>query len=238
MSAWALVTGSSKGIGRAVAVALAGQGASVLVHYGSDREGALATAGSCRAAGGEAEVVGADLAGSHEPVEEAVRAVGGVHTLVNCAGTTRDGLAVSMSDEDFALTLEVNLVAAFRLSRMVLPAMLRVRRGRIVNVASVVGMVGNAGQANYAASKGGLIALTRTLAREVGRRGITVNAVAPGLIRTRMTAGLAEEELLARVPARRSGTPEEVASVVAYLCSPGAGYVNGAVVPVDGGMSA
>jgi len=235
---WALVTGASKGIGAATAVALAGAGHDVLVHYGSDREGAEATAEACGKAGVETRTVAGDLSEGVTPLLDAVGEVGGVGALVNCAGLARDGLAVSMRDEDFALPLQVNLVAAFALCRGVLRGMLRARRGRIVNVTSVVGLHGNPGQANYAASKAGLVGLTKSLAREVGKRGITVNAVAPGFIDTAMTADLDAETIAGQVPAGRLGTADEVAAVVAFLCSDAAAYVNGAVVQVDGGLFA
>lgn len=236
--AWALVTGASKGIGAATAVALAADGRDVLVHYGSDREGAEATVEACVKHGVQARAVGADLRESVESLAQAIGEVGGVEVLVNNAGVNADGLVLSMRDEALALTLQVNLVAAFGLCRVALRGMLRQRRGRIVNVTSVVGLHGNAGQANYAASKAGLIGLTKSLAREVGKRGITVNAVAPGFIETAMTAGIDATDHLARVPVGRLGSPEEVAAVIAFLCADAAAYVNGAVVQVDGGLFA
>ncbi|MGH8884339.1 MAG: 3-oxoacyl-ACP reductase FabG [Egibacteraceae bacterium] len=235
---WALVTGASKGIGAATALALAADGRDVLVHYGSDREGAEAAVEACVKHGVEARAVGADLREGVEPLVKTIEEVGGVEVLVNNAGVTADGLMLSMRDEALALTLQVNLVAAFGLCRAALRGMLRSRSGRIVNVTSVVGLHGNAGQANYAASKAGLIGLTKSLAREVGKRGITVNAVAPGLIETAMTAGIDTTGYLARVPAGRLGSPEEVAAVIAFLCADAAAYVNGAVVQVDGGLFA
>jgi 3-oxoacyl-[acyl-carrier protein] reductase len=235
---WALVTGASKGIGAATALALAADGRDVLVHYGSDRDGAEATVEACVKHGVEARAVGADLRTSIEPLVDAIEGVGGVEVLVNNAGVTADGLMLSMRDEALALTLQVNLVAAFGLCKAVLRGMLRRRSGRIVNVTSVVGLHGNAGQANYAASKAGLVGLTKSLAREVGKRGITVNAVAPGFIETAMTAEIDTTDYLARVPAGRLGSPEEVAAVIAFLCADAAAYVNGAVVQVDGGLFA
>lgn len=237
-SNWGLVTGASKGIGAATAVALARQGRDVIVHYGRDREGAEKVAGTCAETGVHTRVVGADLREEVGPLVAAIDDVGGIRVLVNNAGMTADGLAMSMSDELFALTLQVNLAAAFALSRTALRGMLRARAGRIVNVSSVVGLHGNAGQANYAASKAGLVGLSKSLAREVGKRGITVNAVAPGFIETAMTADVASADFLARVPAGRLGTPQEVADVVAFLCSDAAAYVNGTVVQVDGGLFA
>jgi len=235
---WALVTGASKGIGAATAVALAADGRDVLVHYGGDREGAEAVAEVCAKHGVTARAVGADLRQGIEPLAKAIDEAGGVEVLVNNAGVTADGLVLSMRDKALELTLQVNLVAAFGLCRAALRGMLRRRGGRIVNVTSVVGLHGNAGQANYAASKAGLIGLTKSLAREVGKRGITVNAVAPGFIETAMTAGIDVDDVLTRVPAGRLGTPGEVAAVIAFLCGDAAAYVNGAVVQVDGGLFA
>lgn len=237
-SRWALVTGASKGIGAATATALAAAGHDVVVHYGGDREGAEAVAARCAEHGVDTRVVGADLATDFDALTSLVDEVGGVGVLVNNAGRAADGLSLSMTDEAFRDILEVNLTAAFRLSRAVLRGMLRARSGRIVNLTSVVGLHGNPGQANYAASKAGLVGLTKTLAREVGKRGITVNAVAPGFIATGMTEQLPAEEITARIPAGRLGEPEDVAAVVAFLCSPAAAYVNGAVVTVDGGLFA
>jgi 3-oxoacyl-[acyl-carrier protein] reductase len=235
---WALVTGSSKGIGAAVAVGLAADGYDVIVHYGADADGARAVAKRCEEHGVHTAVVGADLRSDCDPLLDAVGEVGGVGALVNNAGMTADGLAMTMSDDDFAVTWQVNVAAAFRLTRGVLRGMLRARSGRIVNLSSVIGLHGNPGQANYAASKAALVGMSKALAREVGKRGITVNAVAPGFIETAMTAHADSAAILERIPAARLGTPEEVAAVVRFLCSPDAGYVNGTVVQVDGGMFA
>jgi 3-oxoacyl-[acyl-carrier protein] reductase len=235
---WALVTGSSKGIGAAVAVGLAEDGHDVIVHYGRDEDGARAVAKRCEEHGVQTTVVGADLRAGCEPLLAAVGDVGGVGVLVNNAGVTADGLAMTMSDEDFALPWQVNVASAFTLTRAVLRGMLRARSGRVVNISSVVGLHGNAGQVNYAASKAALIGMAKTLAREVGKRGITVNAVAPGFIETAMTEQTDSAAIIERIPAARLGTAEEVAAVVRFLCSPQAGYVNGAVVQVDGGLYA
>lgn len=237
-SNWALVTGASKGIGAAAAVALATAGRDLLVHYGGDAQGAERTATACAEHGVQTRVVQADLREGVGGLEAAIEQVGGVGVLVNNAGLTVDGLALSMTDEAFAAPLQVNLTSAFALSRAALRGMLRARSGRIVNVTSVVGLHGNAGQANYAASKAGLVGLTKSLAREVGKRGITVNAVAPGFIETAMTAQIDSSSFLAQVPAGRLGEPDEVAAVIAFLCSAAAAYVNGAVVQVDGGLYA
>jgi 3-oxoacyl-[acyl-carrier protein] reductase len=235
---WALVTGSSKGIGAAVAVGLAADGHDVIVHYGGDADGARGVAKRCEEHGTRTAVVGADLAADPSPLLDAIAGVGGVGVLVNNAGLTADGLAMTMSDEDFARTWQVNVAAAFSVTRAVLRGMLRARAGRVVNISSVVGLHGNAGQVNYAASKAALVGMTKTLAREVGKRGITVNAVAPGFIATAMTDQVDSKALIERIPAARLGTAEEVAAVVRFLCSPQASYVNGAVVQVDGGLFA
>lgn len=234
---WALVTGASKGIGAATAAALAGDGYDVLIHYGGDREGAERTVAACTAHGVEARAVGCDLADDLAPLTEAMEEVGGISALVNNAGVTADGLAMAMKDEAFAAPWQVNVDAAFKLTRAALRRMVRARAGRIVMVSSVVGLHGNPGQANYAASKAALVGLAKTLAREVGGRGITVNAVAPGFVDTAMTSELGED-LVERIPAGRLGTPEDVAGAVAFLCSPRADYVNGTVLQVDGGLFA
>lgn len=235
---WALVTGSSRGIGAAIAVGLAADGHDIIVHYGRDEDGARAVAKRCEEHGKQTAVVGADLRGTCDPLLNAAKDVGGVGVLVNNAGVTADGLAMTMSDDDFALTWQVNVAAAFSLTRGVLRGMLRARAGRVVNISSVVGLHGNAGQVNYAASKAALVGVTKTLAREVGKRGITVNAVAPGFIETAMTGEVDTAAIVERVPAARLGTAEDVAAVVRFLCSPQAGYVNGTVVQVDGGLFA
>jgi 3-oxoacyl-[acyl-carrier protein] reductase len=237
----ALVTGASGAIGRACAVTLAGQGARVVVAYGSDEQGAQETADLVKAAGAEPVVAQADL---RDPgaARELVAAAGeaGVDVLVNNAGLTRDGLVLRMRDDDFTGVLEVNLVAAFRCTREALRGMLRRRWGRVISISSVVGLVGNPGQANYAASKAGLIGLTMSVAREVAGRGITVNVVAPGYVPSKLTDAMSEEArqaTLDQIPIGRLGTPEEVAAAVRFLAGEEAGYITGQVLAVDGGMT-
>jgi 3-oxoacyl-[acyl-carrier protein] reductase len=237
----ALVTGASGVIGRACALALAGQGARVVVAWSSDEQGAADTADQVKAAGAEAILAQADLT-QPGAAKELVTAAGpdGVDILINNAGVTRDGLLLRMRDEDFQRVLDINLVAAFRCTREALRGMLRRRWGRIISISSVVGLVGNPGQGNYAAAKAGLIGLSLSVAREVATRGITVNVVAPGYVPSRLTDAMSEEArqaILGAIPVGRVGTAEEVAAAVRYLASEQAGYVTGQVLAVDGGMT-
>ncbi len=236
----AFVSGASRGIGAATARALAGDGWPVAVNYARDEDGAQATVSAIEEAGGRALSVQADVAdadAAEQALSRAEDSLGPVAVLVNNAGVRADNLLLNLSDEDWAKVLEINLTAAFRLTRRALRQMVRARFGRIVNVASVVGPRANAGQANYAAAKAGLVGLTRTAAVEVARRGVTINAVAPGYIATTLTEDVGDE-VLGAVPARRAGTPEEVAACVRFLASPEASYVTGTTLYVDGGMSA
>jgi 3-oxoacyl-[acyl-carrier protein] reductase len=236
-----LVTGASRGIGAATARALAAEGWPVGVNYRRDRDGAERIAAEVRLHGGAALALKADVArkeASEQMLERLRGDLGPVLVLVNNAGQTADGLSMRLSDEDWERVLEVNLSAAFRLTRSLLGEMVRRRFGRIINVASMVGQRANPGQANYAAAKAGLVAFSRTVAAEVARRGVTVNAIAPGLIETEMTRDLPATGLAEAIPARRAGRPKEVAACVRFLASEEASYVTGALLNVDGGMSA
>ena len=239
-NATALVTGASKGIGAAIARALAQDGWNVGVNYRSDEDGANATVKAIEDAGGKAVAVHADVTDGDAKalIGEVENALGPVLALVNNAGVTRDGLALQLSDDDWDTVIGTNLSPAFRLTRDALRGMIKARYGRVVNITSVVGTKANVGQSNYAAAKAGLIGMTKTIAAEVARRGVTVNAVAPGFIDTGMTAELPTDEIAKVIPARRLGTPEDVAAAVRYLASEDAGYVTGTTLYVDGGISA
>jgi 3-oxoacyl-[acyl-carrier protein] reductase len=243
----ALITGASRGIGAATARALAADGWAVGVNYSRDSDGAESVAASIEEDGGTALALGADVAdgaAADEMLARLTEKQGPVLVLVNNAGMTADNLSMRLSDEDWSRVLDVNLTAAFRLTRAALGPMMRQRFGRVINVSSVSGLRANPGQANYAASKAGLIAFTKTVAAEVARRGVTVNAVAPGLIETELTRDFTGPEangssaLLEAIPARRTGSPGEVAAAIRFLASEDAAYVTGAVLPIDGGMSA
>ena len=237
----ALVTGASRGIGAAIAKSLAADGWPVGVNYRSDKDAADKVVAQIESDGGKAVAVGADVAdpGAAEELFKSVESHfdAPVLVLVNNAGITRDDLAPSLDDDQWSAVIETDLTAAFRLTRRALKSMMRARSGRIVNISSVVALRANPGQSNYAAAKAGLIAFTKTAAVEVARRGVTINAVAPGWIETEMTAGVSDD-LLKAVPARRAGKPEEVAACVRFLVSEEAGYVTGAVLSVDGGLAA
>ena len=239
----AVVTGGSRGIGRAVCVALAKQGCNVVVNYCHGEAAAAETAALCKELGVEAVTVQADVStaeGCKKLFEEAVNAFGRVDILVNNAGVTRDNLILRLSEEDFDTVLNANLKGAFLCCKEAARRMVRQRYGRIVNLSSVVGLRGNAGQVNYSASKAGLIGLTKSLAKELASRGVTANAVAPGFIETDMTNALPEaarSAMAAGIPAGRPGLPEEVARAVAFFAREDAGYITGQVLCVDGGMA-
>ena len=237
----ALVTGASRGIGRAIALELGSQGATV-IGTATSETGAQAISAALAEAGvaGRGELLDVTDAARSEALVEALQKEGkGISILVNNAGITRDNLAMRMKDEEWSAVIDTNLGAVFRMSRLVLRAMVRARYGRIVNITSVVGASGNAGQANYAAAKAGVAGMSRALAREVASRNITVNCVAPGFIETDMTRALSAEQsaaLIAQVPAGRLGQPQDVAAAVAFLASPQAAYITGATLHVNGGM--
>ena len=239
----AVVTGGSRGIGRAICLELARGGANVMLCYAGNEEAALDTAAACEALGAKADAMRCDVSKTDEVkalVDAALQQFGAVHILVNNAGITRDGLLMTMKEDAWDQVLDTNLKGAFLTMKAVARTMMKQRYGRIVNLSSVVGLHGNAGQVNYAASKAGVIGMTKSLAKELASRGVTVNAVAPGFIDTDMTAALpqaARDALLPTIPAQRLGAAEEVAQAVAFLASDQAAYITGQVLAVDGGMS-
>ena len=239
----AVVTGGSRGIGWAVCLELAKGGANVVLCYAGNESAANDTVAACEALGAKALAVRCNVADAGEVkalVDTAVKTFGRVDILVNNAGITRDGLLMMMKEEDFDAVLNTNLKGTFLAMRAVSRIMMKQRYGRIVNLSSVVGLRGNAGQVNYAASKAGVIGMTKSLAKELATRGVTVNAVAPGFIETDMTAAMpeaAKTATLASIPMARLGAPEDVAKAVAFLASDDAAYITGQVVRVDGGMA-
>ena len=237
----AVVTGAGRGIGRAIALALAGHGADVAV-LDMDEAGAGETAGLIERDGRKSLALGVDVS-SLTAVKEAINKIldlwDSIDIVVNNAGITRDNLLMRMKEDEWDSVIAVNLKGSFNLSKAVARSMMKQRSGCIINIASIIGMMGNAGQANYAASKGGLIALTKSLAKEMAPRGIRVNAVAPGFIATEMTDKIPEklrDEMVSAIPLGRMGEPDDVAAVVSFLTSPSAGYITGQVIVVDGGM--
>ena len=238
----AVVTGGSRGIGAAIAKKLASQGMTVIINYCGSEDRALAVKSEIEAAGGQAEAWRCDVSdcGQCEAfVKAVVEKYGRIDVLVNNAGITRDGLMMRMSDEDFSRVIDTNLKGTFYMMRFASRHMIKARKGRIINMASVVGLMGNAGQVNYAASKAGVIGATKSAAKELASRGITVNAVAPGFIDTEMTGGLSEkvqEQILTQIPLGTFGKPEDIANCAAFLASDEAAYITGQVIQVDGGM--
>ena len=237
----ALVTGASRGLGRAIALGLSRQGAAIAAVARSE-EALKETLETIKSAGGTAEAFAldvADTAAAEAVVEKVMARFTKIDVLVNNAGVTRDGLLARMTSEAWDAVINTNLKGAFNLTRTVGRVMVRQRSGRIVNISSVIGLMGNAGQANYAASKAGLIGFTKSVAREFASRGITCNVICPGFIETDMTRELSEDlrkKLLERIPLQRFGQPEDVAGVVSFLCSPAANYITGQILTVDGGM--
>ena len=238
----AVVTGASRGIGRAIVIRLAGEGATVVINYNGSKEKAEEVKQEIEGAGGKAAVCQCNVADFDQCqafIQKVIDEFGRIDILVNNAGITRDGLLMKMSEEDFDQVIETNLKGAFHTIRFASRQMLRQKSGRIINLSSVVGVTGNAGQANYAASKAGVIGLTKSAARELASRGITVNAIAPGFIETDMTSVLSEkvkEGAAAGIPLGAFGKPEDVAAAAAFLASDEAGYITGPVLHVDGGM--
>ena len=239
----AVVTGGSRGIGRAVCLKLAAGGANVVLCYAGNEAAARETVSACEALGAKALAVRCDVADADQVkalMDAAVQAFGAVHILVNNAGITRDGLMMLMKESDFDAVIDANLKGAFLCTKAAARIMMKQRYGRIVSLSSVVGLRGNAGQVNYAASKAGIIGLTKSVAKELAGRGVTANAVAPGFIDTDMTAAMPEAArtaTLASIPLGKLGTPEDVAEAVAFLASREAGYITGQVLCVDGGMA-
>jgi 3-oxoacyl-[acyl-carrier protein] reductase len=239
----ALVTGSSRGIGRAIALELARRGADIIVNYRSHAEAAEAVAEAIRGLGRRAAVLQADVSRAEEAaalVNEGRRALGGLHIVVNNAGITRDNLLMRMEESEWEAVLRVNLSGVFHVCKAAIRPLMRQRWGRIINIGSVSGLMGQVGQTNYAATKAGLIGFSKSLAREVGSRGITVNVIAPGFVPTEMTAKVDEgiqAQIKALIPLQRFGKAEEIAHAVAFLASEEASYITGVVLPVDGGLS-
>ncbi|MBW1889502.1 MAG: 3-oxoacyl-[acyl-carrier-protein] reductase [Deltaproteobacteria bacterium] len=237
-----MVTGGSRGLGRAICLAFSGPDTHICFNYNAAEDSAAETARLITAAGGSASYDKVDVASSEQVggfVKKTVREHGGLHVLVNNAGITRDGLVVMMKEKDWDDVIETNLKGAFNCIKAATRPMMKQRYGRIVNITSVVGVMGNPGQANYSASKAGIIGLTKSLARELASRNITVNAVAPGYVETDMTASLpdkAKEAMLAMIPLGRAGTPEEIAGLVEFLASDKGAYITGQVVHISGGM--
>jgi 3-oxoacyl-[acyl-carrier protein] reductase len=238
----AVVTGAGRGIGKAIALKLAQLGASIVINYRSSAKEAEEVISEIRSNGGKAEMVQGDVScfeDSERIIKFAVESFGKLDILVNNAGITKDTLLLRMKEEDFSKVLDINLKGVFNCTKHASNIMLKQKSGRIINISSVIGLIGNAGQANYAAAKAGIIGFTKSVAKELGTRGITANAIAPGFITTDMTEVLSDkvkEKLLENVPLKRLGSPEDVANLAAFLASDNASYITGQVINVDGGM--
>ncbi|MCF8000727.1 MAG: 3-oxoacyl-[acyl-carrier-protein] reductase [Halanaerobiales bacterium] len=238
----AVVTGSSRGIGAATAIKLAEEGADLVINYNSDRESAEETAAKVRELGRNALIVQGNVANSNDAknlIKSTIDEYGKIDILVNNAGITKDGLILRMKEEDFSSVIDVNLKGTFNCTKNAIRYMMKQRHGKIVNLSSVVGLMGNAGQANYAASKAGVVGFSKSIAKEVSKRGINVNVVAPGYIDTEMTEELpsqVKEDMLDSIPLNRFGEVEDVANVILFLVSPLSSYVNGQTINIDGGM--
>lgn len=239
----AIVTGASRGIGKAVALKLSALGANVAVVYAGNAEKANETVAEIESLGVKSKAYCCDISSfdsAKELIASVIEEFGGVDILVNNAGIVKDCLVLSMKEEDFDRVIDVNLKGTFNMIKNVYQHMMKKRRGRIINLSSVVGLNGNAGQANYAAAKAGIIGMTKSVAKELAARGVTVNAIAPGFIGTDMTAALSDknkEAIMASIPAKKMGTPDDIANTVAFLASDEASYITGEVIKVDGGMA-
>jgi 3-oxoacyl-[acyl-carrier protein] reductase len=239
----ALITGASNGIGKQLALSFAENGYDVVINYASSENSAKAVALQCEGFGAKTLVVGCDVSNFEavgQMVNQTITAFGKIDVLINNSGITKDGLILRMKESDFDEVISVNLKGTFNTVQHVSKHMLKAKSGRIINMASVIGVLGNAGQANYAASKGGIIAFTKSIAREFASRGITVNAIAPGFIQTKMTDVLSDEvktNILKQIPLARFGTPQDIAHCALFLASDNASYISGQVIHVDGGMA-
>lgn len=239
----AVITGASRGIGRAIAIKFASIGANIVINYRNSEAEAQALSEELLSLGAEVLIVKADISKFDEAkqlISKAKEKFGAIDIVVNNAGITKDGLVMRMSEEDFDRVIEVNLKGVFNIIRAVSGIMVKQRYGKIINMSSVVGLIGNAGQLNYCASKAGVIGMTKSLARELGSRGINVNAIAPGFIETDMTSSLSEktkEEILRNISLKRIGKPQDIASIAAFLASDDSNYITGQVIAVDGGMT-
>ena len=238
----ALVTGASRGIGRAIAIELAKEGATVAINYAGNKTAAEEVKNIITEMGGKAMIIQADVSDENSAmnmVEEVIKEFGGIDILVNNAGITRDGLFIRMKEDDWNAVINTNLTGIFNCTKVAAKYMMKKRSGKIINMSSVSGIMGNVGQTNYAAAKAGVIGFTKSLAREMASRGITVNAVAPGFIATDMTAAMpekAQEHVLASIPLGKMGEPKDIANAVLFLASDKASYITGQVIHVDGGM--